>query len=158
MGKFTTVIRYAEPVLLTLWIGCLWAIGYLVAPVLFASLEDRMVAGMLAGKMFTAVSFIGLGCGSVLLAMTIMDRSRGLRDRRVLLLGLMLILVVIGEFVLQPAMAELKQQGLVGGSAVAARFGQLHGVASLLYLVNSVAGLLLLWSSWREPLSFRAGE
>ena len=138
------MLRYVEQVLLTLWVGCLWAIGYLAVPVLFASLDDRILAGMLAGKMFTLVSFIGLGCGSVLLVMALQGSQRAVRDPRVLLLLLMLVVVAVGEFVLQPMMAELKAQGLVEGSETAARFGMLHGVASLLYLINSIGGLVLL--------------
>lgn len=151
----SSIIRYAEPVLLTLWIGLLWGIGYLAVPVLFSSLDDRILAGMLAGKMFTAVSFIGLGCGLALLLMSL--GSRPLRNFRLPLLVLMLVLVVIGEFVLQPMMAELKLQGLVEGSDASARFGMLHGIASLLYLFNSVAGLFLLLLSWRSAPLFRAG-
>jgi hypothetical protein len=56
----------------------------------------------------------------------------------------MLLLVVIGEFGLQPQMAELKAQGLVEGSGVAARFGVLHGISSILYFANSVIGVVLL--------------
>lgn len=149
------MVRYAEPVLLTLWVGLLWGIGYLAVPILFSSLEDRLLAGMLAGKMFTAVSFIGLGCGLVLLVMSL--SSRPLRDARLRLLVLMLALVAIGEFVFQPMMAELKEQGLVAGSDAAARFGMLHGAASLLYLVNSIAGLFLLLLCWRSAPSFRTG-
>ncbi len=151
------LVRYAEPALLTLWVGCLWAIGYLAVPILFATLDDRMLAGMLAGKMFTAVSFVGLACGGMLLVLGIARSSRIITDRRVLLLVLMLLVVALGEFLLQPSMAQLKAQGLVEGSDAAARFGMLHGVASLLYLVNSVAGLLLLLLSWRESPFFRAG-
>jgi hypothetical protein len=125
-------------------------------PILFATLDERMVAGMLAGRMFTAVSFIGLGCGTALLAMALLAGSR-LREPRVLLPGLMLALVAVGEFVLQPMMAELKLQGLVEGSAAAARFGMLHGIASLLYLVNSVCGLVLLLLAARRPTGLRAG-
>jgi hypothetical protein len=137
-------------------VGSLWAIGYLAVPILFATLDERMVAGMLAGRMFTAVSFIGLGCGTALLAMALLAGSR-LREPRVLLPGLMLALVAVGEFVLQPMMAELKLQGLVEGSAAAARFGMLHGIASLLYLVNSVCGLVLLLLAARRPTGLRAG-
>lgn len=131
-----------ERLLAIVWIGTLWSIGYLAVPVLFANL-DRMVAGMVAGKLFTAVSFIGLGCGSVLLGRAWMQAQAPLKDRRVWLLLGMLILVAIGEFLLQPIMADLKLQGL-GNDAVAARFGMLHGIASLLYLGNSIAGLILL--------------
>jgi hypothetical protein len=151
------MVRYVEPLLLTLWVGSLWAIGYLAVPILFATLDDRMLAGMLAGKMFTAVSYIGIGCGTALLVMVVMTGSRGPRDPRVLLPGLMLVLVALGEFVLQPAMAELKLQGLVEGSAAAARFGMLHGIASLLYLANSLCGLLLLLQTARQRESLRAG-
>ena len=49
-------------VAITLWVGGLWAIGYIVAPSLFAHLDDRALAGMLAGKMFTLMAYIGLGC------------------------------------------------------------------------------------------------
>ena len=152
------ILQYGEHVLVTLWVGSLWAIGYLAVPILFSTLDDRMLAGMLAGKMFTAVSFIGLGCGTALLAMAFQASSSGLKDRRVQLLGLMLILVAIGEFALQPAMAQLKAQGLVEGSGAAAQFGLLHGIASLLYLVNSACGLFLLILTGRKPLSLRAGE
>lgn len=148
------MVRYAEPVLLTLWVGLLWGIGYLAVPVLFSSLDDRMLAGMLAGKMFTAVSFIGLVCGTILLLMSVLTVSRPMQKLRLPLLVLMLALVAIGEFVLQPMMAELKAAGLEGND-IAARFGMLHGVASLLYLVNSVAGLLLLLVSWRQATSLR---
>lgn len=149
--------QYGQQVLVTLWVGSLWAIGYLAVPTLFATLDDRMLAGMLAGKMFTAVSFIGLGCGTALLAMAVLASSRAISDRRVQLLTLMLILVAVGEFVLQPVMAQLKAQGLVEGSGVAARFGMLHGIASLLYLVNSICGLLLLLQAARQQPSLRAG-
>jgi hypothetical protein len=60
------------------------------------------------------------------------------------LLLLMLLLVVIGEFVLQPQMAALKAEGIIEGSGAAARFGVLHGIASLLYLINSLTGIVLL--------------
>ena len=59
----------------------------------------------------------------------------------------MLLLVLIGQFGIQPAMAELKAQALpldVMHSAQAGQFKALHGVASILYLVQSVLGLLLL--------------
>jgi len=151
-------LRYVEQLLLTLWVGSLWTVGYLAVPILFASLDERMLAGMLAGKMFTAVSFIGLGSGAVLMAMTVMAGARALREPRVILLGVVLVLVALGEFVLQPMMAELKLQGLAEGSEAAARFGMLHGVASLLYLINSVCGLFLLLLSVRRPLGLKADE
>lgn len=145
---------YSERVLLSLWVGGLWTVGYLAVPILFATLDDRMLAGMLAGKMFTAMSFIGLGAGTALLLMALSASARPLSQWRVRLLLLMLVLVAVGEFVLQPMMAGLKAGGLLEGSEAASRFAMLHGVASILYLLNSLSGLALLILYAR----FRAGE
>ncbi len=50
----------------------------------------------------------------------------------------------IGEFFIQPQMAELKQLGLIEGSQTAQKFAQLHGVSSVLYVFNTVLGLILI--------------
>jgi hypothetical protein len=31
---------------ISLWVGGLWAVGYLAAPILFFSLDNRMLAGL----------------------------------------------------------------------------------------------------------------
>ncbi len=141
MGQVQT---NGERMLLSLWVGALWSIGYLAVPTLFASLDDRAVAGMVAGRMFTGVSLIGLGCGTALLVSFWMQGVQPLRERRVQMIIAMLVLVLLGEFVLQPQMAALKAEGLIEGSGAAARFGVLHGIASLLYFANSVFGMVLL--------------
>ena len=56
----------------------------------------------------------------------------------------MFIIIVIGQFVLQPMMAELKVSGITGENK--AEFGRLHGMASVLFLLNSLAGLALVVS------------
>ena len=135
---------YSERALLTLWVGGMWAIGYIVAPILFTVLDDRQLAGMIAGHTFTAMSYVGLTCGSLLL--TGGAYSRGWKHWRHGVLLLMLVVVCVGQFILQPMMAELKAQGIVEGSAAAATFGKLHGVASILFLINSLSGLALVVS------------
>jgi membrane protease YdiL (CAAX protease family) len=139
------VFTIGERLLLTLWVGALWAVGYLAVPTLFALLGDRILAGMLAGRMFTLVSFLGLFCGGVLLLGSVLRQGKSaLRSVRVWLLVVMLLLVAVGEFAVQPLMAQLKAQGLAEGSAQATQFARLHGVASVLYLINSLCGLLLV--------------
>jgi uncharacterized membrane protein len=129
-----------ESILLTLWIGGLWIVGFLVTPTLFGNLDDRQLAGLLAGKMFTAISYIGLFCGSVLL-FTEWRRAEAIkRSFSFWLLVAMLILVIVGEFVIQPQMAALKLAGLATGP----EFGRLHGIASVLYTVNCLFGLVLI--------------
>jgi len=139
-----------ERILLTAWIGGMWGVGYLAVPVLFSMLADRHLAGELAGRMFTIVSVLGLTCGGVLLAVAIYGAGRRWRRNwRAWVLIVMLVLVSVGEFVLQPMMHELKGQGLAEGSAAAARFGVLHGISAMLYLVTSLLGLVLVGFSRR---------
>ena len=136
--RFTLV---GERILLTLWVGGLWAIGYVAAPTLFAILDDRQLAGALAGQMFHIISYIGLASGILLLA-SVLKRT-GLEWRAWVLI-IMLVLVATGEFVLQPMMESLKLQGLIEGSEAKKQFGMLHGVASVIYLVESLLGLALV--------------
>lgn len=133
-----------EKILLTFWVGSLWAIGYLAVPTLFGTLEDRQLAGMLAGKMFTGVSYTGLFCGLVLLLSAFKRTAQFKTDKKIWLLLLMLLLVIIGEFILQPQMADLKQFGLLEGSDQSRQFDRLHHIASMLYMINSLLGLTLV--------------
>lgn len=123
----------------------MWSVGYIVAPTLFAMLDDRSLAGALAGQLFTTMSYLGLVAASVLLsAQLYRAETVWHRNWRVWVLVVMLLVIVIGEFYLQPLMAELKSAGLSEGSENAKRFGQFHGIASVLFLINSLLGLGLV--------------
>ena len=127
-----------EWVLAVLWFGSLWTLGLLVAPTLFRLLPDnRALAGTLAGHLFTLESWLGLVCGGVLLILTIAQSGRYFTWRSAVL-GTMLALIVLSEFGVRPLLAELKAQGLVQSAA----FGRWHAVSALLYLVNSLLGLV----------------
>ncbi|MEF8714230.1 MAG: DUF4149 domain-containing protein [Accumulibacter sp.] len=141
-------------VMLTLWVGGLWAIGYLVAPTLFVVLgSDRQTAGMLAGKLFELMGWVGLACASyLLLFMLLRSGSAVMRRWRFWLLLLMLVLTAVSLFGLQPLLAQLKADALpreVMESVLRNRFAAWHGVSSILYLVQSVLGLLLVTSAGR---------
>jgi len=134
-------IFIVEKILLTLWVGSLWSIGYIAAPVLFMILDDRQLAGKLAGQMFHIVSYVGLVSGIILL----LSQLRSFRLHwRLWVIVVMLVAVACGEFLLQPMMETLKSQGLVEGSAVRRQFGILHGVASIIYMLESLLGLILV--------------
>ena len=138
-------IQVTERVLLTAWVGGLWAIGYLAAPMLFKVLDDRRMAGELAGHMFKIIAIVGIVCGVVLLGAAIKRHgATWFRAWRVWTLAVMLVLVAIGLFVLQPMIQEVKAQGLIEGSEQVRRFGLLHGVSSILYLLTSVGGFVLV--------------
>lgn len=129
-----------ERVLLTVWVGGLWVVGLMVAPVLFAELPDTATAGTLAGALFSRMSWIGLVSGGLLLLLGRVQRDRRPPRWQVLVLVAMLCLVAAGEFLLAPQIAELRQQGLSGST----RFAQLHGLAGTGYVINCLLGLLLV--------------
>lgn len=134
-----------ENLILALWVGSMIAIGYIAAPVLFSALDDRALAGALAGRMFAIVGIVGLVAGGILLlAFLIREGSGSLSHWRFWALLIMMMIVLGSQFVLQPMMADLKAQGIVAGSEIAKRFGMLHGVSSILYLVTSVIGVVLI--------------
>lgn len=134
----TPAIPIGERILLTLWVGSLWAIGFIAAPILFAVLEDRALAGTLAGEMFRALAWLGLVCGSLLLLFHRLNPGRP--AWRLWALVAMLLLILVDRLLLAPMIADLRAEGLSGS----VEFARLHGVASTLYLVNCLVGLALV--------------
>lgn len=148
-------LQQLEQLLLTVWVGSLLAIGYLAVPVLFYRLDDRQLAGELAGQMFQWVHGIGLVCGlSLLLISYFISRHNlraYLRQWRYYVLVVMLLLVLLDIFVLQPQMAAIKlQAGWHDSAELMARFGRLHGIASLMYTLTSIMGVVLVIKGLRE--------
>ena len=136
------MIFIGERILLTLWVGGMWAIGYIVAPTLFNMLE-KTVAGNVAGQLFTIMSYAGLVCGSLLIIGIVSRLGTQVTQHWVFwTLIVMVILILIGQFILQPMMAEIKASGITDLNR--SEFGKLHGVASVLFLINSLLGLALV--------------
>lgn len=135
-----------------LWVGGTWAIGYLAVPVLFQTLSDRQLAGMVAGKMFSWMAFVGIACALYLLAYQLLQFGRSVWKQKIFLLtSAMLILAIVLQFGIQPIMADLKSQALpldVMHSALAPQFKTLHGLSSILYLLQSLLGIALLTRSF----------
>lgn len=135
------MFQISEKILLTIWVGGMWAIGYIVTPVLFQML-DKPVAGNVAGQLFSIVSYIGIFSAIALIINIVVQGGFDKRHWQLLTLIAMLILVIIGQFVLQPMMVEIKAAGI--SETNKAQFGRLHGIASVLFLINSLAGLALV--------------
>ena len=135
-----------------LWLGSLVTIGYVVAPVLFATLHDTQVAGMIAGQLFRIEGTISLVLGVALIVFANLLVKRGLahyKHVRWYLLA-MLICAAVVAFVLQPMMNAMRDEAASQGvsvmlSSLGASFGMLHGISSVLYLVQTLSGLILLW-------------
>jgi hypothetical protein len=134
-----------------LWVGSQLTIGYVVAPVLFTSL-DRMTAGTVAARLFRIEGITGVVIGILLLALSNLLSRRGAIDYRRLrwLLVGMLLCVLVGYFALQPFMNALRVAAMnagmdIGNSPYASRFAMLHGVSSVIYLIESLLGIALVW-------------
>jgi len=137
------MLEISEKILLTIWIGGMWAIGYIVTPVLFQML-DKVVAGQIAGQLFSVMSYIGIFSAVALIINILFKQGFSTRHWQLLVLIIMLIIIMVAQFVIQPMMAELKVAGLSESNA--SQFGRLHGIASVLFLMNSLAGLALVIS------------
>lgn len=134
-----------ERIVLSLWVGALWGVGYLAVPVLFASLEDRTLAGELAGTMFRLINGVGLICGCCLLVSALATGgAQALRAWRSWVILLMMVIAAAILLVIQPQMAALKVEAVAAGTALSPSFGRLHGLSSGLYMLASVAGLVLV--------------
>ena len=140
-----------QRVILTLWLGAMWSVGYLVVPVLFGALDDAMLAGRLAGELFQNVAWLGMVCAAAILMLQF-SRGNGAPLPRLALwcVFAMLVLVLVGQFGIDPIIADLKAQAGpegVGAGPLKEAFAKWHGVASVLYLCQSLVGLIAVWRS-----------
>jgi hypothetical protein len=113
--------------LLVLWAGSLWSLAAWVAPTLFHLQPDRHLAGMLAARLFSIETYVGLAAAAFALL---------LPTRRNFKWGFVAAgLLAVNEWVLKPVMAR----ALTDGAALRLSFGAWHGVAGALYVGACVA-------------------
>lgn len=151
--------RFAESLYtlcISLWVGGTLTIGYLVVPILFHQINDRALAGQVAGELFAVMSWSGIACGFYTLVFLGIRERFGILTSRVFWIVLaMLTLVLAGHFGVQPILAQLKQDALphlVMESALRDRFAVWHGVSSTLFLIQSILGVLLvMWQRHEQP-------
>lgn len=134
-------------IVITLWVGALWMTG-LTAYVLFDTLRDKQLAGSLAGRLFTIVSYIGMASATYLLIQRLLDNgTAALKQGYFWAVFVMLLLVLAGHFGIQPLLAQLKHAALpndVMQSVFASRFKNWHGVASIAYLIECLLGFVVV--------------
>lgn len=136
-----------QSIAVTLWVGALWAVGLIVAPLLFQTVA-RAQAGLLAGQFFAMVNYIGLGCGAYLLLFRL-ARFGGHAFAQLFFWSAlaMMALTAASQFGVQPVLAGLRQQALpveVMQSILRDRFTTWHGVSSVLYLIECGFGLIMV--------------
>lgn len=150
MARQSGLTGWLNPLLLTLWVGALWMTA-ITASVLFQTIPDRQLAGLVAAKLFTIVSYIGLASGLWLLLQRLAsDGFSAFKQGLFWVVLIMWILVLVGEFGIQPLLAQLKASALpndVMQSVFASRFKTWHGIASIAYLVECLLGVWLVVKS-----------
>jgi hypothetical protein len=131
------ILYIIDRLALTIWTGGTWIIGYLVAPALFAVLPTASLAGQIAGHLFNRMAFVSMGCLLLLICTRSLPPHTLGKDR--ILLVLALVLVLLGQFVIRPWMAQTRMPGYTGLS-----FMQWHVIAQICYLFVSLIGLILV--------------
>ncbi|MCH6572893.1 MAG: DUF4149 domain-containing protein [Proteobacteria bacterium] len=134
----------ARGVVLSLWAGSLWTVGYLAAPTLFAVLDDRRLAGEIAGRMFYAETWLSLICAALILLPEFIGNLRRAIFRLDNILVIVCVVLLVGaEWGVRPLMdASRLADGGTGPD-----FAMWHGVAAGMYLCASIVALVLLWRS-----------
>jgi hypothetical protein len=117
-----SVVRCVFRLLLVLWAGSLWSLAAWVAPTLFHAQNDRHLAGMLAARLFSIETYVGLGAAVFALLLP----QRGRFTWGYVAAGLL----ALNEWALEPVMSKAHAMG----SAAGLSFGAWHGVAGVIYL------------------------
>ncbi len=148
-----------------LWVGSFIVVGFLVVPTLFSTLGDRQVAGLVAANLFKTTAYVGVALSGFLMVMANHLVRMGIiqfRAIRWILLGL-LACTVGAAFIIIPWMNAIREQALFAGIAVqeshnAELFNRLHGISSILFLIQSILGLMLVWHSTKKPTNSVGGD
>jgi Domain of unknown function (DUF4149) len=141
----------ARLLIATFWVGTLWATGFIVVPTLFATLADRILAGTIAGSLFRVVAWLSISCAAALIALLFQAmRSEDQKpSKTVFYLIAGMVACTVAYFGMQPHMAELRvvlhsvaDPALV--TEAAKQFGIMHGIATGIYVVQSLLGATLI--------------
>ncbi|UXY14820.1 DUF4149 domain-containing protein [Chitiniphilus purpureus] len=139
-----------KSLLTVLWIGGLWIVGVLVAPILFKSLDARL-AGNVAGQIFRGIGWLGIVAGAYLLVYWLWAEGlRAFKEAKLWLVIGMLVCTLINQFAVFPIIAGIKPglsqaaTGVFGGG-----LEQWHTISSLIYLVQALFGAFYVWRDAR---------
>jgi hypothetical protein len=128
------VLRNGFRVLFVLWAGSLWSLAAWVAPTLFYAQGDRHLAGVLAARLFSIETYVGVGVA--VLALLLPGRTKFVWGY------LAAALLSINEWVLKRIMEHAHAHGTAAGLG----FGAWHGVSAVLYVLACLAVLRLVWN------------
>lgn len=167
MIPFLNVLQY---LVLTLWVGAMFAFGALYAPVLFRSLPSRDSAGAIAGETLARIDTLGLVAGGILVLVTILqaiDPSvRWPVDLgRIILAAVMLALVIVSSVSVRPRVTAVRQQmgkpidEFAADDPLRVEYNRHHRLSRLLFSINLLLGVgLIALSALRDTLPLSGGQ
>jgi hypothetical protein len=119
-------------VLITLWAGSLWSLLW-VASVMFHFLSDRHIAGLIAARLFSIETYLGLAVAALALLLPGRGRFRP---------GFLAVaLLAINEWILTRWMSLAQAHGSAWGLG----FGAWHGVSAGIYLLACLCVLFMIY-------------
>lgn len=132
--------------------GGLITVGFLVTPTLFSFLDDKQVAGMIAGQIFKNTSFFCLLLSLLLLILANRLIKKGYSSYKSLrwLLICVVCLTLAGTFFIQPMMEDLRELALSQGAPVmlspfAQQFSRLHQASSVMFTIEVILCAVVYW-------------
>jgi hypothetical protein len=148
MKRYAARLSAARQLVVALWAGSLWAIGYLAAPAAFSTL-DSTLAGSVVGELLTREAWLSMASAVLLLVLVRLapDLDAGRRRQLFMLVLAMLALTLVNYFGLQPVMVQLREAAGAGGVRASPQwteFAILHGVSQLVYVIESVLAAVLV--------------
>jgi Domain of unknown function (DUF4149) len=117
-------VRLARRLLLAVWAGLLLATGAVAAPTLFAVLDDRHLAGRVAGSLFRVTTMVSAGIAALLVILAAGAKNPGSPRRAA---------GAVGPAILLAASVWLVRPLLEAARGAGAAFGAWHAVSSALY-------------------------
>ena len=126
-------------IVVALWAGSLVTVCALVAPLMFSFLQDRHVAGELAGHLFSIESRLGGILGAIALILLVRGPTPMRARPAFALIVATGLAPLISEFALRPFMDNANNR------ADMQTFAALHAVAAGLFGLACVTALALLW-------------
>ena len=119
-----------------LWWGALTIVGFLVVPMLFANLPTPAIAGAMAGRLFSALTWVAVGCGLLLMMIFRSNQPLALMDKAqsaILFIASGMLLALLSEFVVAPRIMARQDLRLW------------HSVGAMMYVLQWLCASTTFW-------------
>ena len=129
-----------------LWWGSLTALGFVIVPLLFMHLPSPAIAGAIAARLFTAQTWIGCGCGLIMLL--VLNQKTGFpqavhaRSAIKFIVGGMLLALLV-EFGVAPRIVSARSEG--------SNLRLWHALGSAMYFGQWLCAGFALWTLTSQP-------